>query len=252
MEPNNFRHDNRIWLGIFFIVGGALLLFYKMGAPIPDWIFSWEVLVIAIGLLTGIKHGFRNSSWIILVGIGSIFLLDRQIPDAQFHDYLVPIIIIAVGALFIVRPRNSCNRHNRRLEREWRNAGNNDTGIPAPEDQATTCDDYIRINSIFSGVKRTIISKNFQGGSISCAFGGAEIDLTQADINGKIVLRMEEVFGGIKLMIPPQWIVQNEIDGVFHGVDDKRNINSTIQPNPNKILVLKGSCVFAGIEIKNY
>lgn len=254
METNNFKYDNRIWLGIFFMLGGFLLLGYKMGAPVPEWFFSWPVLLIAIGLLAGIRHGFRNTSWIILVGIGSIFLMDRVIPDIQFHDYLIPIIIIAIGVLFIMRPgHSSLGRYNRRLEREWRrNTGNSDSWTLMPEDQASTCEDFIRINSVFSGVKRTVLSKNFKGGTISCAFGGAEIDMTQADINGKIVLRMEEVFGGIKLMIPNNWVVQNEIDGVFHGVDDKRNINPPIQSNPDKILVLKGSCVFAGIEIRSY
>jgi hypothetical protein len=105
---------------------------------------------------------------------------------------------------------------------------------------------YLHITSIFSGIKRTVLSKNFQGGYISCVFGGAEIDFTQT------VLVFDEVFGGIKLTIPPHWVVQNEIEGIFHGVDDKRNPVSIINANHDKILILKGSCVFAGIEIKSY
>jgi len=66
------------------------------------------------------------------------------------------------------------------------------------------------------------------------------------------VLRLEEVFGGIKLIIPQSWTIRNEIEGVFHGVDDKRNFYSQTATDSNKVLVLKGSAVFAGIEIKSY
>jgi predicted Zn-dependent protease with MMP-like domain len=46
--------------------------------------------------------------------------------------------------------------------------------------------------------------------------------------------------------------VQNEIDGVFHGVDDKRKFHATGGSNPAKILILRGSAVFGGIEITSY
>jgi len=78
------------------------------------------------------------------------------------------------------------------------------------------------------------------------------LDLTQADITDKVVIRIEEVFGGTKLIVPPDWVVQNEIDGVFHGVEDKRNYNRSATVNSNKILILRGTCVFAGIEIRSY
>ena len=58
-------------------------------------------------------------------------------------------------------------------------------------------------------------------------------------------------FGGAKIIVPSNWVVQNEIDGVFHGVEDKRNYNSS-GLNSDKVLVLKGSAVFGGVEIRSY
>ena len=251
MTPNKIN-DNRLWLGIFFLLGGFLLLAYKMGAPVPQWVFTWPLLLIAIGLLIGIRHGFRNAGWIILVVIGGVFLLDEQMPELNFHDYLGPILIIALGAFFIIRPRRMFRDRFQGWQSDKIDKWTTSSGLTGSENQETDSNEFIRINSIFSGVKRTILSKDFKGGYISCVFGGAEIDMTQADITGKVVIRMEEVFGGVKLMIPPRWIVQNEIEGVFHGVDDKRNYNSGVQPDPNKVLILKGSCVFAGIEIRSF
>lgn len=82
-------------------------------------------------------------------------------------------------------------------------------------------------------------------------FGGAEIDMSLADINSTVVLKLEAVFGGIKLVLPPHWAIQNKIEGVFHGVDDKRRFNPDASINPSKILILNGSAVFGGIEIRS-
>jgi len=38
---------------------------------------------------------------------------------------------------------------------------------------------------------------------------------------------------------------------LFAGVDDKR-IRSTASPNNDKILVLKGTSIFAGVDIRSY
>ena len=54
------KRSSRIWSGLILVAAGVLLLAYKMGAPIPHWVFTWPVLLIAIGLLIGIKSRFHN------------------------------------------------------------------------------------------------------------------------------------------------------------------------------------------------
>ena len=40
---------------------------------------------------------------------------------------------------------------------------------------------------------------------------------------------------------------------IFGGVEDKRpQLADTSTVNPNKVLVLKGTCIFGGIDIKSY
>jgi len=58
------------------------------------------------------------------------------------------------------------------------------------------------------------------------------------------------VFGGIKLIVPPHWHVTSDMVSLFAGFDDKR-----MQKNDygsDKILVLKGTSIFAGVEIRSY
>ncbi len=250
----NRRRDNRYLTGLVLILIGGALLVERMGVPLPYWLFSWPMLLIVIGIYSGIKHRFQNTAWIFLIAIGSFFLIDDFIPDLRLQPFFWPVLIIGLGVLFIVKPR--------RKDRDWGFDGDNNgrrfrrrrDAAFQTEWQETVSDssDYINIRSVFSGVKRNVLSKDFKGGSISCVFGGVELDLTQADITDKVVIRMEEVFGGTKMVIPADWVVQNEIDGIFHGVEDKRNYRANVVPNPNKVLILRGSAVFAGIEIRTY
>jgi len=112
-------------------------------------------------------------------------------------------------------------------------------------------DDVIDSTSIFGGVKKMITSKDFKGGEIVCFMGGAEYNLSQADITGPISIDIMQVFGGTKLIVPPHWEIKTETVAIFAGIEDKR----PVQPgafDPNKILVLKGTTIFGGIEIKSY
>jgi predicted membrane protein len=181
-------------------------------------------------------------------------LADRELPELNFHDYLVPVLIIAVGALFIVRPRSARWNYRNRIAGEWKDKWSSNTDSWQAASSQTTSDsvDYINSTSIFSGVKRVVLSKNFMGGNITCIMGGAEIDFTQADIQGTAIIRIEQVFGGTKLIVPPHWVVNNDIDGIFHGVEDKRRMQPGSNIDTNKILILKGSSIFGGIDIRSF
>jgi hypothetical protein len=256
---NNFRdkrrQEGRIFAGLILVAVGAALLLRNSGFPLPYWLFSWPVILILVGLYSGVKHSFRNNTWIILIAVGGFFLIEKVIPEMKLTPYFWPAAIIALGVLFILRPHRSSwigNRDDEKKNDPNAITGSNWQQLNDGSSYSTDSSDYLKLSSVFSGVKRNIVSKNFQGGKISCVFGGADIDLTQADIQGKTELRFEVVFGGVKLVVPPHWVVYNELDGVFHGVDDKRKFNTVTGAPAEKILMLKGSVVFGGVEIRSY
>ena len=185
-----------------------------------------------------------------------IFLMQDIVPDNPTRRFIIPVFIIVAGVIMILRPNrryygNGINENFADdLESKIKAKASNWQAYGSTKGMDSG--DYLNIDSVFSGVQRTILSKNFQGGRIACVFGGAEIDLTQADFSGTVMLKLEAVFGGIKLIVPPHWQVINEIDGVFHGVDDKRRSPAGAYNDINKTLVLKGSAVFGGIEIRSY
>lgn len=254
MEQNDMKRykgmrNSRIWTGFILVAVGLLLLAYKMGAPIPGWIFTWPVLLIAIGLLTGIKSKFRNPGSFIMLLIGGVFLLDQSIPGIDFHNYIVPVILIGFGILFILRPRGGkCSRRN-----HWQMKPHGRFAKGSRYEDASEDDngEYIDVHAVFGGIKKNIQSKNFKGGEIVSFMGGSEINFMQADIQHPIELEVNNVFGGTKLIIPSNWDVKNEISAVFGGVEDKRSFNSSA-PDSGKRILLKGACVFGGIEVTNY
>lgn len=248
----------RIWSGLLLIAAGVLLLAYKMGAPVPGWIFTWPMLLIALGLLTGLKSNFHNPGALIMIVIGGIFLIDQTNPAFNFHNYLVPVILIAIGIIYVLRPRNSWTSRTGKRWRERRYDNElSDNSSPVNNIKMDTNNgneenaEYVEINAVFGGVKKIILSKNFKGGEITSFMGGTEINLLKADIQQPIVLEVNNVFGGTKLIVPSNWDVKNEVTAVFGGIEDKRSINNAM-PDPAKTMVLKGTCVFGGIEVSNY
>jgi len=249
MEKNREKRlrGGSLLTGIFFIVGGLLLLAYKMGAGIPAWIFSWPMILIIIGIKICFQSRFRNAGGYILLLVGSLFLVDKQIPELNMGDYIVPIAIILVGIMFIFRPRHDRREWREKWKQEWQHTHTAD----AVYDINSTDGEFLDATSVFGGVKKVIVSKNFKGGDVTCFMGGAEIDLGKADIQGRVVLDLTNVFGGTKLNVPSHWDVKNEITAVFGGVEDKRAAYA-LNIDPSKILILSGTAVFGGIEINSY
>ena len=242
--------------GVFLLIIGSLLLARQLGAGFPAWFFTWPMLLIGIGLFIGVRHGFRGGGWLFPLVIGAIFLADRISDNINLRPFLWPIIIIGLGLFFIFKPRR---RHCFRNEGQgWQSPAAIESGAPVSEGPtATTATatpdsrDFIDTTSVFGGIKKNVLSKNLQGGEIVNFMGGSEIDLSQSDFTGRIRIETTNVFGGTKLIVPPTWDVQSEVVAIFGGVDDRRNTNANTI-DPNKLVVIEGTCLFGGIEIRSF
>src|SRR5436189_4849177 len=96
----------RVGAGLILLVVGAALLLRNMDLIwMPWWVFTWPVILIAVGLISGIRHGFRGGFWIIPLIIGGLFLANEMDPSLQLRRYIAPIAIISVGLVFILRPK---------------------------------------------------------------------------------------------------------------------------------------------------
>ncbi|MEO6314257.1 MAG: DUF5668 domain-containing protein [Chitinophagaceae bacterium] len=277
-DPNNNaprQNNGRVYGGMFLLALGAIF-FLKQADFIffPGWIFSWPMILIGVGVFTGLKHNFRGAGWLIPIIIGCIFLLDRMDIGLDLHRFIFPAILICIGLSLVLRPKNGGGwdnwgggryRRNRNYPKQdytstTANTGFQQlpgTGADTPPndfyrpDYTNHREDFVDITSILGSTQRIVVSKNFRGGDITCFMGGAEINLTQADITGSVVMDMTTVMGGVKLIVPPNWEVKSEINTVMGGVEDKRQVQGKII-DFNKVLVLKGTAFMGGIELRSY
>ena len=168
MENNknfNNREGGRLAGGLILVAVGAALLLRNTGFVIPGWMFSWPMILILVGIYSGFKHHFRNNSWLVLIGVGGFFLVNEFIPNLGLEPLFWPLIIIAVGVIFILRPgKNNWLDFKKDIEyNKFKNAPDSDfqaTGENIPADSS----DYLMVRSVFSGVVKKVVSKNFQGG----------------------------------------------------------------------------------------
>lgn len=230
----------RIWGGIILIGGGAVWLAHVMGVVMPSWLFTWPSILILAGLFVLGKNGFQKPGGLIMLVIGGFFLYQQANPEIHIRQFFWPAFIILLGIGMIFSPWRKKRRQ--RIE-YWKK--NMHMGV----DDSTG--DVLSVNAIFGGVEKNIISKNFKGGNVHCVFGGAEINLSQADIQGTVMLEVSAIFGGLELAVPSNWKVKSEVNAVLGGVSDKRPVNSE-NTSEEKVLILKGDAVFGGIEIKSY
>ena len=237
------RHGNK-WTGIFILVVGVAALLKATLTNFPDWLFSWQTLLIAFGMFVGLRHNFRGPGWLVLILIGGVFLLNEIYPDISFRRYLWPIAIIVVGLFIILRPRRGWKFNpNKKTE------GASDSFFT--EDIDYSSEDFVDSTSIFGGAKKIVISKKFKGGDLVNIFGGTELDLSQADFTGTAVIELTTIFGGTKLLVPSNWAVKSEAVTIFGGIEDKRRMQ-TVTEATEKTLYIRGTVIFGGIEIKSF
>lgn len=246
------RRSGRVGAGLFLLLIGGLLLVDQMGVPLPDWLFSWHVLLIAVGIFIGLRHNFRGGPWAILILVGGFFLVQDTFPNIPLRRFAWPAALIFIGLMIILSPR----RHSRRWRRQWRDEWGEraergyGTQSFASSREGYSSEDFVDSTAIFGGVHKKIVSKNFKGGDVTSIMGGTELDLTQADFTGVIRLDVTQVMGGTKIIVPAHWEVRTEVNALFAGFEDKRQQPAVT--NPDKVLILDGTSIFGGIELKNF
>ncbi|OQP46709.1 LiaF transmembrane domain-containing protein [Niastella populi] len=275
------KRSSSVLAGFIILCVGTILLLKQFGVPFPAWLFTWPMIIVAFGLLAGAGNSFRDPGWVIITAVGTIFLLGKIWPEIPIQ-HLWPVLIMAVGLIIIVAPKRHRMWQERRARlreiveeekmnelQKWQQAQD----VPDPtvkqgttftqaatvtgqaaeapyESEKKSADNWLDTVTIFGNVKKLVYSKNFKGGDIVSIFGGSEINLSQADFNGSISIEMVQIFGGAKLIVPPHWQIRSEMVAIFGGVEDKRP--PQMNYDEDKVVVLRGTTFFGGIEIKSY
>ncbi|MFT3902117.1 MAG: DUF5668 domain-containing protein [Niabella sp.] len=242
-QPPVYRHrtsQTSIFLGTFLLLVGGLLLLRRLDIEVPDFLVSWQMLLIAIGIFLGIRKGFQGAGWLICILIGTLFLLNEFFVFGELRRFILPIILVGAGLFFIFRPRRQNGKYQ-----------TGDPNFPNTPGASAFAEEFIDITSIFGGTKKKVYSKNFKGGDMVNIFGGSEVDLSQADITGNAVIEVTALFGGATIIVPSHWNVVADAVAILGEVKDKR-VMTNIPEGEVKTLIIKGSVIFGGVDVKSF
>ena len=236
-KPHHYYSgSSKMAVGIVLICLGFLLVIRNTGF-LPDYIhdivFSWQMLLIAIGFVMTLGNGNRGPG-IIVMAVGGFFILP-EIFNANWRSYSLfwPAIFIIGGVIVLTNARWFKGDN-------WRS-------------KTTNSSDVIDITSIFGGGERVINSQNFSGGKITSIFGGSEVDLTRAQLSpGESVIEVSCIFGGTSLIVPPDWNIVIDVTPILGGFSDSRKIVHGMATDTSKTLILRGAVIFGGGEVKSY
>jgi predicted membrane protein len=225
--------------GVILIAIGAAILLDHLGVIPVDRIWRfWPLILIAVGAVRFVETTCNRMFSVVLMLIGTLFLLGNLGLLHLTWGELWPIILIAMGAMMIWG-RVSMPR--------WQP---NETGNPnRPGDP-----NRLTANTMFGGIERRITTSTFRGGNAQAIFGGIELDFRAADIDGEeALLYVEAVFGGIDIVVPERWMPIYEGQSMFGGYSDETRPPLPDVPGapPRKRLILRGQAVFGGITVKN-
>lgn len=250
---NNYKlpkgnNGNKL-LGIVIVLIGVVLFLRNTNliyiAPLRH-LLSFPFLLMVGGVIWGYRDKFKMGSWVFVAAAGLYFFVNRF--NLGIERYTLPLIFILIGVFLLTKNKSNARIPN--YTSETSNLNSQSAGQqPYSTEGMYMGEEYVKIDSIFSGNERSVLSADFKGGKIGTIFGAIKLDCKAAQIQQDIVIDMYCVFGGIELILPANWIVINEMTSVFGAVEDKRRL---VTPTGNaKRVILTGFSLFGGVEIKN-
>lgn len=215
-----------IGLGVFWMLHN----FGWVSESIWDVVWSWQMLLIAIGVINIASDGSRGLGW-ILVAVGGFFMIAEYYDlDVTFRRAFWPALLIVIGLFLIFGNHFRFRRHK--------------------AFSVSKGEDFIEEVSVFGGRDRIVHSEAFRGAKIVSVFGGSKLDMSRVTLApGVVEIEIVSIFGGSTILAPADWNVKMEVLNIFGGYGDKRMIS---QVDYNKTVVVKGVAIFGGGEIKSF
>jgi len=192
----------------------------------------WPLILIGAGVNQLSRGPVSKTSGIALVVIGALFQMRTlHIITVSLVRFFWPAIIIAIGVSMLM-PR-TLKKENYEFSKSEVN------------------EDVVDNLALFSGMKSRNVSKNFRGGSLVALFGGIELDLRDAYIlNTGARIDVTAAFGGVNIIVPPEWKVVVKGIPAFGGWSNKTRGKNYVNPEA-PVLTLQCFVAFGGVDIKN-
>ncbi len=223
------KPQQQVLVGVALAVVGMIFLLdlqhvFNVRAILP----FWPVVLIVIGAIKLAQPGQGRSRWVgsALILIGRLLTLRHLgIFDFRWRDWW-PLLLIGAGLMMIFKQSRP----------------------PAGAQTEASGGHPLHLVAVLSGNQAKLDAQDFGGGEVTVVMGGAELDLRGATLPaGTATLQIFVAMGGLKITIPTDWSVSSNAMPLLGDIDDK----STAPASPAKRLVISGSVIFGGVEIRN-
>ena len=217
------RSRSIIW-GLALVILGVIWCGNALDLFDIDLFFDgWWTLFIIVPSILGLISDSDKISNIVSLTIGVLLLLAcREVIEfSVFWKLLIPIFIIWIGLSLIIKGVS------------FKKISNN-TGVGP------------RVSAVFAGhdIK---VDDEFKGTDLTAVFGGIDLDLRKAKINGDTTINVFTAFGGADIYVPDDVKVKVQATSVFGGVDKSK---LTDVENAKYTIYINANCIFGGVEIK--
>lgn len=215
----------RIWFAAVLIAVGGLWLLdaanvLSAGPTIDHW---WPVAVIALGLVTAVADRRLSPGPVALIVIGALLLVG-QLELVQVNAVIWPVVAILAGLWLLV------NRGRRSRTRE----------------EVSERQDVV---AVLGAAETRNRSPHFRHANVSAVFGGATLDMRDAQLDPGATVDALALFGGVDVIVPPGWRVELGGLPIFGGYDDK-TAGSVVPPDA-PVLKVAATAIFGGVDVKN-
>jgi len=224
------RLSGRMLWGLIVLTLGVLWTLDNLGQIDASRVLQWWPAV-ALGwgllLLSGINGRRRPvAGWIWTIVGGLSILRPLGVADADVTTFW-PVLLIVAGVTLV--------------RRAW-------IGGPGP---ATPLGGGPRIDAsaFLAGSQRKVVTDAFSAADVNTVIAGTTLDLRPAKLEGgKGVVDVFAMWGGIDLIVPPEWRVVSEVTPILGVFQD-----STVVPAASDAptLTVRGTVVMGGIEVRN-
>lgn len=217
--------SSQLLFGALIVLIGVLLLLDTTGVyPTESLLVYLPSVFVLVGVWALVRSGFRSLTGplvvIAIAGAWQLVALDLATVD-QLAVYW-PVLVIAFG-LSVMR-----GLYRSRV-------GSSD-------------DSYSSMFALFGGVERRNVSSRFAGADLTALFGGAELDLRDAEV-GQLPARVNAtaLFGSVEIIVPREWNVRMDVLPIFGGASDDRPRRE--EQHDSVDLEVTGFAAFGGVTV---
>lgn len=239
------NNDNIFW-GSIFIIAALLLLLGQLEIFNGINIFKFAIGIFFLVLSI---YGFMKQNYFLgLFSLAFFAITFKSTLHINFvsNTYMLISALLASIGLTMIFPKKKVSYNSE--EKKTVDFDDNDfkkSSFSHKVDEDPN--DDVKSFTNFCATTKHVTSQSFNSADITCSFGGAEIFFDKAIVRDNHgVINLNVSFGGVTLIVPNDWQINNNLKAVAGGIDFEGSTSNI----HTAVIDLYGDVKFGGVTVK--